>query len=127
MTWSGQPPVCERKIQFSSGKTVPLWCRIILSPDNCKVYFESLVSSDMYLIVHVFYKNTHAHAALCRALPAIDNGRVQYSPDFIPDFNVGTEATYTCNFGFRLIGQMVLECEETGLWSDVSPSCEGKE
>ncbi|XP_064387691.1 uncharacterized protein LOC135335916 [Halichondria panicea] len=64
---------------------------------------------------------------LCPILPPIDNGRVQYSPDFIPDFNVGTEATYTCNFGFRLIGQMVLECEGNGLWSNVPPICEGEE
>ncbi len=73
------------------------------------------------------HTHTHTHTALCPILPPIDNGRVQYSPDFIPDFNVGTEATYTCNFGFRLIGQMVLECEGNGLWSNVPPMCEGEE
>ncbi len=84
-----------------------------------------LGSSFKLLRVHISLMNTHT--ALCPALPAIDDGMVQYLPDSIPDFNVGTEATYTCNFGFRLVGQMVLECEMTGLWSSMPPICERKE
>ncbi len=66
---------------------------------------------------------------MCPSLPAIDNGFVLYdtTPEIFLTYNVGTEATYTCNLGHRLVGQMVLECEITGNWSSAPPTCEGKE
>ena len=35
-------------------------------------------------------------------------------------------ATYSCIAGYYLVGESERTCEDTGLWSGVAPSCQGK-
>lgn len=38
---------------------------------------------------------------------------------------VGSVVRYTCNEGFRVVGEAVRRCEVDGRWSDPPPVCEG--
>ena len=40
----------------------------------------------------------------------LDNGRILYAPDSIPDYDVGTVATYVCNRNFVLEGNVTQLC-----------------
>ncbi|CAI8024485.1 Sushi, von Willebrand factor type A, EGF and pentraxin domain-containing protein 1, partial [Geodia barretti] len=35
-----------------------------------------------------------------------------------------SDATYTCNEGYRLVGSSTRSCEETEVWSGAAPVCE---
>ena len=50
---------------------------------------------------------------------------ISYSPDVTPDYDLGTEATYTCEAGFYLEGNQVRTCiENDGMdASGQEPSC----
>lgn len=57
----------------------------------------------------------------CPQLAEPLNGRVEGG------FHFGSQATYSCNEGFYLVGKAVLRCELTGnnvAWSDDPPQCE---
>ena len=67
---------------------------------------------------------------MCPPLPAIIiNGMISYSPDVTSDYDLGTEATYTCEAGFYLEGNEVRVCmdddgmDAIGVWSGQEPSC----
>ena len=66
---------------------------------------------------------------LCPILPSIPNGIITYGPDDIPDFDIGTVATYQCNTGFFLLGDMTRVCtcveagDSRGEFSGLEPSC----
>ncbi len=65
----------------------------------------------------------------CPPLLTITNGMISYSPDDIPDYDLGTEATYTCEAGFYLEGNEVRVCMDDdgmdiiGAWSGQEPTC----
>ncbi len=61
----------------------------------------------------------------CPALSPIPNGAITYGPDMIPDFDVDTVATHSCNPGFRLDGSDTRVCLDIGRWSGLIPVCEG--
>ncbi len=66
---------------------------------------------------------------MCPPLPAITNGMISYSPDVTTDYDLGTNATYTCEAGFYLEGNEVQMCmdddgmDAIGVWSGQEPSC----
>ena len=37
----------------------------------------------------------------------------------------GVVANYTCDIGFRLVGDVGRVCQSNGLWSGVNPACQG--
>ncbi len=62
----------------------------------------------------------------CPALAPIPNGAITYGPDMIPDFNVDTVATHSCDPGFFLTaGFETRVCLDTGRWSGLIPVCQG--
>ncbi len=61
---------------------------------------------------------------LCPALPPIPNGVITYGPDMIADFDVGTNATHTCDPGFRLLFSEIRTCLVGGSWSGLTPVCQ---
>ena len=73
-------------------------------------------------------KNTAA--LMCTDLPAPDNGQVSYSPDTIPPYEFGTEATYTCNTGFGISsGNRTRTCGDINseeMWYGVAATCDRK-
>ena len=54
---------------------------------------------------------------------------ISYSPDVNPDYDLGTNATHTCEAGFYLEGNQVRVCmdddgiDTIGVWSGREPSC----
>ncbi len=65
---------------------------------------------------------------MCPPLPAIINGMISYSPDITPDYDLGINATYTCEAEFYLEGNEVRVCMDDGMeairmWSGREPSC----
>ncbi len=54
---------------------------------------------------------------------------ISYSPDVTPDYDLGTEATYTCEAGFNLDGNEVRVCmdddgmDAIGVWNGQEPNC----
>ena len=68
----------------------------------------------------------------CEPLSAIANGVITYAADTTPNYELGTEATYSCNDGFFLevsIGVRVRTCEDDGdgdalgVFNGQAPSC----
>ncbi len=59
----------------------------------------------------------------CPALAPIPNGAITYDPDMIPDFDVGTVATHSCDPGFHLVGSETRVCLDSGRWSGLTPVC----
>ncbi len=64
--------------------------------------------------------------AQCPELPSFPNGAITYFPDFIPDFNDGTVATYRCNPGFFLVGIPTRTCSISSTWAGQPPVCQRK-
>ena len=68
----------------------------------------------------------------CEALPAIENGFITYAVDNVPNYDLGTTATYACNEGYFLdlsVGVRVRTCvdddgmDALGVFTDQAPSC----
>ncbi|WAR08657.1 CSMD3-like protein [Mya arenaria] len=59
----------------------------------------------------------------CGALTAPQDGTVDASAGT----TFGASAVFSCNTGYQAIGTTTLECLDTGVWSDVEPTCEIKD
>ncbi len=62
----------------------------------------------------------------CPALEPIPNGTITFAPDMMTDYDVGTVATYSCDFGFILVGSEAQLCIGGGIWSGQPPECQRK-
>ena len=60
----------------------------------------------------------------------IANGAVIYAPDNVPQFDIGTVATHSCNPDFGLVGEIARTCLDDdqadidGVWSGNPSTCE---
>ena len=57
---------------------------------------------------------------MCEALVSPENGKVVTTGN-----GVGDVATYSCDGDFMLKGSETRTCENTGMWSEEMPMCEG--
>ena len=48
---------------------------------------------------------------------------ITYAPDTTPDYSVGTIATYVCDDGFNLVGDMTRVCQSDSTFSGTDPVC----
>ena len=67
----------------------------------------------------------------CSSLSVPSNGRVNYFTDTTGPHDFGTVATFTCNPGFSLDGAERVTCggdgsSPNGIWSELPPTCTGK-
>ncbi len=63
----------------------------------------------------------------CLEPPTLANGDVMLSSQGV---SVGTTSTYSCDYGYVLVGQATRTCEDVrgetiGTWSGTAPVCEG--
>ena len=74
--------------------------------------------------------SSYLFTAQCPELPAIANGSIIYAPDNMADYDIGTIATYDCDPGFVLFGNMERTCTQAGDGSGIWPGgpliCESK-
>lgn len=65
----------------------------------------------------------------CPPLLDIPNGTISYSPDVSPNFDLGTNATYTCDDGFYIMdvteARVCMDENAMGVWSGQKPLCVG--
>ena len=54
----------------------------------------------------------------CVLLKAPEYGTVK-----VTGTHVGAKATYTCDYGYELVGRKVRECQYDGYWSGDHPKC----
>lgn len=59
----------------------------------------------------------------CSQPPNIANGL--HSGQSLTKFSVGVTVYYSCKDGYALVGNMSINCTETGVWSRPLPRCEG--
>ncbi len=62
----------------------------------------------------------------CPALEPISNGVITYTPDIMADYDMGTLALYSCDFGFILVGSESRLCVSGGIWAGQPPECQCK-
>ena len=106
-TWSGTTPTCERE-----------W------PERAE-------HIKAFLKVSLHYDSIAAiiHPPSSHSSPVVDCG----SLDDIPDGTVSTPqgtlyratASYSCNTGYRILGNDTRECRADGRWSGSPPICKG--
>ncbi len=63
---------------------------------------------------------------MCRILPPIANGSINYTSDEMPR-PIGTVAIYSCDDGFFLNGSEKRTCflqALSGLWDESAPTCD---
>ena len=60
---------------------------------------------------------------MCPNLEPPDNGGVS---DFVnTSALVNATSTYTCNEGYKLVGNKMVTCQSNGNWSGGTPECKG--
>ena len=57
----------------------------------------------------------------CKYLLDPEYGKVR-----LTGMHVGAKATYTCDYGYKLVGYHVRRCHYGGQWSGEEPTCQGK-
>ena len=77
--------------------------------------------------VSVLYDGKYS-AGVCELLDVPQYGSIGYSmpADENNDYLAGTVATFQCEEGFELFGNMTRTCQNNMTWSKSSPSCLGK-
>ena len=62
----------------------------------------------------------------CTDLTAPNNGMIAYDTESMDARPVNTVATYICNPGYALTGDMTRTCQADGMWSGAAPTCDGE-
>ena len=107
---------------------------IVLIPDLCQSLHVNVSSCHHYMytvvgqyapivvsILSIAIIMYLLSIAMCPPLPDIDNGVVSWT-----GLSPGDVATYTCDLGFILVGDVTRICTDNGTWSGEEPTCERK-
>ena len=80
------------------------------------VYVSELVSTVLYVLLNWVHL---CSVADCKNLTSFQNGQVK-----MPQLAFKSVASFSCNSGYRLLGNGTVVCQESGTWSDI-PECQG--
>ena len=69
-----------------------------------------------YIFIHWFYPFTEKGG--CEYLPHPEYGKVKHR-----GLKVGDKAAYSCDYGYKLVGERVRKCLYDGSWSGEEPKC----
>ncbi|XP_003387839.1 PREDICTED: sushi, von Willebrand factor type A, EGF and pentraxin domain-containing protein 1-like isoform X2 [Amphimedon queenslandica] len=127
--WTGTAPIC-----------IVIDCGKLQSPANGRVEFSS---TSFRSVANYFcdepFELVGDHTRLCQAdgqwsgeaptcqsvtcskLTAPANGELELTQGNL----AGSIAYYSCNQGFKLVGDKERKCRETGEWSGTEPTCQG--
>lgn len=119
--WSGDPPTCDRKSLTHN----PVLCHF--------EYHAKVVEFDIALFFSFLPSLPHSlplsfslpsfsisHTAVdCGDLPQIAFGRVTFTTT-----TFRSQASYTCQEGYVLMGNFIRTCQNDGTWSGEDPTCQ---
>ena len=85
-------------------------------------------------MVTIIDENFPTVALSCEELSAPEHGEISVAPGpNLLSHGQGSVATYSCDQGYALVGQITRTCEDTsggtvitGTWSNSPPSCQGR-
>ena len=104
--WSGSNPTCDGI--FATTYNILIMLHTFIHPGQCYNYVSSNIDYFHSIVVD------------CGSLTSPPNGQVTVSTT---TFN--SLATYACNTGFTLEGNMQRTCQDSGFWSGTDPTCIG--
>lgn len=92
----------------------------------CKIQSElynCIVIRSFSTLKHRYHPTPTPAVVSCESLDPPANGQLELTND---NTLVNSEATYSCNSGFNLIGTVSRRCQATGEWTGQTPQCIGK-
>ncbi|KAM9444545.1 E-selectin isoform 2-T2 [Clarias gariepinus] len=130
--WSNKRPTCELIHCFELNMTLhgDIQCNHSLSPFSyqsscefsCEEGYTLTGSSSSWLICDAFGNwndsQPTCEAVRCPTIDAPENGTMSCSGE-----RYGSRCVFSCNAGFRLLGESELTCTKTAQWSQQTPSC----
>ena len=108
--WSGNAPTCERMLVHCALNSLCLIKNHFL---NSQCTIISLSHNDFII--------SYTTAVDCGPLANPTNGQVNLTGTIFR-----STASYSCNEGFQLNGQITRECRSDGQWSGQAPTCDCK-
>ena len=93
--WSGVAPVCRKS-----------------KLNNHSFLFENYNLNHAILLIP-------SSKVQCDYLDDLEYGVIEHEGVY-----VGDKATYTCDYGYKLVGQSIRKCQYNGYWSGEAPKCE---
>ncbi|XP_064382161.1 sushi, von Willebrand factor type A, EGF and pentraxin domain-containing protein 1-like [Halichondria panicea] len=126
--WSGEAPFCKRRVVL---------CPKLSSPSYGSVSVTGLAvgssasydCNDGFLLVGTTTRyclptgDWSGEAPTCRPNRCPTLLSPKYGSVSITGLQVGSTATYVCNYGFLLVGVSTRHCLSSGDWSGEAPSC----
>ncbi|KAF5890762.1 P-selectin-like isoform X2, partial [Clarias magur] len=130
--WSNKPPTCELIRCFELNMTLhgAIQCSHSLLPFSyqsscefsCEEGYILTGSSSSWLMCDAFGNwndsQPTCEAVRCPTLDVPENGTMNCSGE-----SYGSKCVFSCNAGFRLLGESELTCTKTAQWSQKTPSC----
>ena len=85
---------------------------------NSQAYFRL----KLLLKIRRYYYNT---AMTCEAIGHLGNGTISYNKQPLTNgqYPVNTSASFTCNTGYAISGDMNITCQASGHWNHSPPTC----
>ena len=107
--WEVRTHGCVKRMDSGVEQLLAVFVSFLLVEHN-------IISSIMSPSLFYFY----AVVVDCGSLASPTNGRV-----LLTTTTFDSTATYECDTGFNLIGDMERTCQENGQWTGGAPTCEG--
>ena len=81
---------------------------------------------DCLICIKLFLKRSKYQYFVGNCLPlTFENGDVEYHPKPVDGEDLpGTIAFFTCDDEYMRVGSLFVTCQESGIWSPQSPTCE---
>ncbi len=106
--------VAIKHIQYFSSIVIKFCPGPLYTDQECKIAF---------IIMCVFFA---VSTTTCSDLTAPTNGIISYNAETMDTRPVNTVATFTCNTGDMVTGDMTRTCGAGGMWSGTDPTCTRK-
>ena len=128
-SWSDNPPQCmlmacsPLESPSNGSVSIPDGTAVgSIATFSCEIGFELQGEATLQCLDTGSWSSLPPQCVLkdCGPIEAPPNGSVSF-PD---GTTVGAIATFTCEIGYELLGEAIMQCLDNGTWSDSAPTCE---